>query len=224
MVGTVLESLNKKDLELALELIPRFPSPREDLEQYLTPSDIAADILWHAYMHKDIRGKLIIDLGCGTGKLLFGALMLGARYGLCIDIDYSALQLARDTMLTYVNIPFDVIATDLRKGNPSIAPGEITYTERKVDCTVIMNPPFGVKSRKADFDFIRIAMEICDTIYSLHKNVPKSLEILGKICEEQNYRLFIVNEYRFPISWFLPKHREKKHIVNVVLVRLKRIL
>ncbi len=216
--------LNKKNLELALELVPQFPSPYENLEQYVTPSNIAADMLWHAYMHKDIRGKLIVDLGCGTGKLLFGALILGAKYGICIDIDHDALQLAKSIMSTYTNTPFDIIAADLRRAEPPLITKRRICTYDKVSCTVIMNPPFGVKSKGADFDFIRVAMKICNTIYSLHKKVPKSLEILNKICKEENYKLFIINQYRFPISWFLPKHKERKHLIDVVLVKLKRIL
>ncbi|MCD6428581.1 MAG: 50S ribosomal protein L11 methyltransferase [Desulfurococcales archaeon] len=219
---------NKKSLELILEVVPQFPTPHEELEQYTTPSEIAADILWYAYMHGDITDKLIIDLGCGTGKLLLGALMLGAKYGICVDIDSSALQLAREVINKHVSTPFDAVIADLRQAEPPLSTRPTNEGHHRVNasanCTVIMNPPFGVKSKGADFDFIRVAMKLCDTIYSLHKAVPKSIELLGEICKEMGFKLLVINRYRFPIRWFLPKHRERKHIVDVVLVKLKKIL
>ncbi len=219
---------SKKNLELLLESVPQFPNPIESLEQYITPSDIAADMLWHTHIRGDIRNKLIIDLGCGTGKLLLGALLLGAKYGVCVDIDLEALQLAKDVISRQVSVPFDVVSADLRQNilplNTLPTISNYHYIGMPVKCTVIMNPPFGVRSKGADFDFIQAAVKLCNTIYSLHKAIPKSIEMLKELCKKIGFQLLIIDRYRFPIKWFLPKHKEKKHIVDVVLVRLKKIL
>jgi len=44
----------------------------------------------------DIKGKYIIDYGCGSGILAIAALKLGAREALGIDIDPQALLASRD--------------------------------------------------------------------------------------------------------------------------------
>ena len=70
----------KKQLEMAIQSIPPHPNPKVELEQYSTPAIIAADLLWNAYSLGDIENSEIIDLGCGTGILSIGSLLLGASY------------------------------------------------------------------------------------------------------------------------------------------------
>lgn len=44
----------------------------------------------------DLRDKLVVDYGCGSGILAIAALLLGARQAYCVDIDPQALQATRD--------------------------------------------------------------------------------------------------------------------------------
>ena len=68
----------KRQLEMALQDIPPHQSPKIDLEQYSTPSIIAADVLWNAHSIGDIDGMKVVDLGCGTGIFTIGSSMMGA--------------------------------------------------------------------------------------------------------------------------------------------------
>lgn len=43
----------------------------------------------------EIKGKCLLDLGSGTGILAIGALKLGARSALCVDIDPEAVATCR---------------------------------------------------------------------------------------------------------------------------------
>jgi len=52
---------SKKELEKALESIKGFQDPKIKQEQYQTPSHIAADLLWNAFMIGDIVDKKVID-------------------------------------------------------------------------------------------------------------------------------------------------------------------
>ena len=45
---------NKKSLEILLSSARGFEKPLPELEQYETPSDIAADLLWNAFMDGNI--------------------------------------------------------------------------------------------------------------------------------------------------------------------------
>lgn len=45
---------------------------------------------------QDLRGKVVLDYGCGSGVLAIAALLLGAGRAVCVDIDPQALQATRD--------------------------------------------------------------------------------------------------------------------------------
>lgn len=45
---------------------------------------------------QDLRGKVVLDYGCGSGVLAIAALLLGAERAVCVDIDPQALQATRD--------------------------------------------------------------------------------------------------------------------------------
>ena len=61
-----------RQLEMLLEGVPGFSSPKSNLEQYPTPAPLAARLLFHATQNGDITGKNVCDLGCGTGILTMG--------------------------------------------------------------------------------------------------------------------------------------------------------
>jgi len=206
-------SLRKKELEREIEAVPKFSSPSETLEQYITPSNIAADMLWLAYMTNDLSSKLVFDLGCGTGRLSYGAALLEASHVVCVDIDYDALGEAKDFLEPRVSVPVSFIAGDIRESIPI----------REVrTCTVVMNPPFGVHLRGADVDFIKAALSICKTVYSLHKVSRGLFNILSRVAHESGSTFEVVKSFDFPIRWFLPKHRRKIYYVKTVLVRFRR--
>ncbi|AXQ30749.1 50S ribosomal protein L11 methyltransferase [Solimonas sp. K1W22B-7] len=45
---------------------------------------------------QDLRGKTVLDFGCGSGILAIAALLLGAEKAICVDIDPQALLATRD--------------------------------------------------------------------------------------------------------------------------------
>jgi ribosomal protein L11 methyltransferase len=45
---------------------------------------------------QDLKGKTVIDYGCGSGILAIAALLLGAEHALCVDNDPQALTATRD--------------------------------------------------------------------------------------------------------------------------------
>jgi len=210
--------IRKKHLERVLELTPNFPNPKIELEQYVTPSSIAADILWYAFMLGDIKDKVVVDLGCGTGRFSLGALTLGAKYVICVDIDYEVLNTlnskVNELLLNEIIVkPIDILASDVRE---ALALRSLT------ECTVIMNPPFGVQSKGADMDFLEAAMDICSTIYSIHKYSEGLMQVINNLCRVKGFKYHVISHIDFPIRWFLPKHRKSIYYVKAVVIRLKR--
>jgi len=146
--------MKKKDLEILLQRVKPFQSPKADLEQYVTPATIAADVLYSAYVQGDIADKKVLDLGCGTGMLAIGAWMLGAKEVVGVDIDGPALQVAEQNA--------HELASEVR-----LLQMNVQELQERAD-TVIMNPPFGAQRRHADRPFLEKALELASVSYSLH--------------------------------------------------------
>ena len=167
--------VRKLDLEMLLSQVEPHPSPKPSLEQYTIPSDVAATILYvAAYMHNNIVGKTVLDLGCGTGRLALGAAFLGAKEVVGVDIDKTAIRTALKN------------AEKLGlKGKVQWVVADISAVHGKFD-VVLQNPPFGVQKRGADRKFIEKALEVGETIYSLHKHPRTDKKLLKKIKTGKN--------------------------------------
>ncbi|WFO75906.1 50S ribosomal protein L11 methyltransferase [Desulfurococcaceae archaeon MEX13E-LK6-19] len=205
--------VDKKELELSLENTPEIREPREELEQYTTPPSIAASLLWEALMRNDIVGKTVLDLGCGSLRLGIGALLLGAKRVIGVDIDYKVLLEARNW---------------LRENNlyhrTLLITGDAGYIELKNVDTTIMNPPFGVKPcrRGADTLFLRKALSISRSVYSIHKDSPGFRSLLKNIAEAFNSRISYISRARYPIKMMLPHHRRRVYRIDVLLVAIRK--
>jgi len=149
--------IRKRDLARTLQTIGSHPKPKANLEQYTIPADLAAEILFLAcYVHEDIEGKSVLDLGTGTGRLAIGAAMLGADYVIGIDIDRWALEVAASSCRR-LGLRADWLL------------GDVGNLRGQVD-TVLMNPPFGTKQPHVDVKFLQTALSLGKIVYSIHKS------------------------------------------------------
>ena len=78
MRNMIIKKVSKGRLGVILSRLRVFYKAKVRVEQYPTDSEIAAQMLWESHLRGDIEGKVIVDLGCGTGILGIGALILGA--------------------------------------------------------------------------------------------------------------------------------------------------
>ena len=204
--------VDKKELELFLEKTMEIVTPREELEQYTTPASIASQLLWEAFIRGDVTDKTILDLGCGSLRLGVGALFLGARRIVGVDIDMDLLIRVkewlkrRSLMHKVLLIVSDASAVFLKN----------------ID-TTIMNPPFGVKpwSRGIDLVFLKKALLLSKNVYSIHKDSWGLKIILKDISKAFNRRLANIIKTKYPIKMILKHHRRKVYWINVILVVLK---
>jgi putative methylase len=147
-----------KRLEMTLQRVAGYSSPRPALEQYQTPAPLAARLLYHALMKGDIEGKVVCDLGSGTGVLAIGAALLGAASVKGVDVDKKAVDIA------YANA--ELLDADVKFIVADVKDQTIPDVLGLCD-TVIMNPPFGAQKVHADRPFIDLAISVAPVIYSI---------------------------------------------------------
>lgn len=177
MGGALQKRLVRKlDLEIALAKIEPHPYPKAHLEQYTITPEVAAEILYiAAYTNNDIADKTILDMGCGTGRLAIGGVLLGAKEAVGIDIDKSAVKAAYNS------------AKKLGvKEKTHWVVADIAALRGTFD-TVLQNPPFGVQKRKADRRFLEKALKVGKHIYSLHKSNKEKLELVRDSRKRDSY-------------------------------------
>jgi putative methylase len=194
--------MKKKDLEIALQRVEPFQDPSPDLEQYSTPADIAADMLFTAYSQGDIEGLTVLDLGCGTGILAIGAALLGAAHVIGVDQDEGALRQAAEN-------------ADRLGANVELVRSEVQQVDSKVD-TVIMNPPFGAQRRHADRPFLEKAVRTAEVVYSLHN--ANTQDFLLRLVSSLGAEGMIQKRYKFEIPHTFAFHKKAKKDVEVVLL------
>ncbi len=202
----------KRHLEMILQRIPSHPAPKVELEQYATPADIAADILWNAYSLGDIKDRKVVDLGCGTGIFSIGAALLGAREVIGVDIDSDAIEVAK---IQASEMGVDNVTEFILEGVQDLT--------LNAD-SVIQNPPFGAQkagTKNADRIFMKKAIEIAPVVYSFH--IKETEEFVEKFFSSLNGSV----TYRFYYNFNIPKiyefHRKEKVNVDVVVLRVERV-
>jgi len=201
--------VKKKELEIMLQKIEVPEKIKAELEQYITPASIAADILWLAYYNGDIENRIVIDLGCGTGIFSIGAALLKAKKVIGVDIDERLVKIATKEAKKLGAI-VDFLVMDVEDFNLQ---GD----------TVIMNPPFGAQyaNRGADKKFVKKAMEISNVFYSLH--LKDSVEFIKKLVEKNGWKIEGQKLYRFPIKASLPFHEKRVAHYDVVMINARKI-
>ena len=202
--------VRKRDLERVLSQIEVHPLPKAYLEQYTTPSDVAAEALYiAAYVYGDVVDKTVVDLGCGTGRLSIGAALLGAKEVFGVDVDETAVRVAQknaEKMGAKEHTHWLVADVDVVHG---------------VFDTVLQNPPFGVQRRRADRRFMSKSLELSSTIYSFHKGGKSNREFIKRFIERHGGRVTDIFPFNIEIPRMFEFHTKKKRITQVDLYRIE---
>ena len=206
-----MEKIRKKQLAKLLSKLESFKRPKVHLEQYRTPGDVAAELLWIALNDGNITDKVIADLGAGTGIISIGASLLGARKVYALEIDEDALDIARKNAekLNIENIIFLV--------------QDISEFNKKVD-TVIMNPPFGCQREHADRTFLEKAFEIAQVVYSIHISKEEVRGFLKRFSEDRGFSPQIISSMQFEIPAIFFFHEKRLERIKVDLYRFSKLI
>ena len=160
--------MNKKQLAILLSQLKENQNPKPDLEQYTIPGELAAQIINTAYLSGDIKDKRVLDLGCGSGRLGIGAVLMEAKEVIGIDVDKNVLKIAEENLKIAEKLSNQRIKDKIR-----FISSNVSEIKEKVD-TVIQNPPFGIQKSHADRLFLEKALECSNKVYSLHRSYSKT--------------------------------------------------
>ena len=197
--------MKRKDLEISLQKVRPFTDPSPSLEQYPTPSTIASDILFAAYANGDIQDEVVNDLGCGTGIFSIGASLLGASKVRGYDVSQSALDVAAQN-IRELDADVELIRCDIKEVND------------RAD-TTLMNPPFGSQNKHADRPFLEKAIELSDSIYSIH--MANTLDFLEGFVKEKGKEIVACATYNYIIPHTFSFHSKTKKTVDIVVVNIR---
>jgi putative methylase len=207
-----MEKLSKSGLAIALSRLKTFEDADHEKEQYATDSEIAAEILWNAFMANDLQEKEIADLGCGTGILGIGALLLGAKMVYFVDIDGKALDILRENL--------DSIEKETGKfANFEIRQESMIQFSKKVDL-VLQNPPFGTRVKHADREFLEHAFKMADRVYSFHKTETR--DFITDFSRQKGFSITNYFEFSFPLKQTMNFHDKRLYRINVCCFRLEK--
>jgi putative methylase len=196
--------MKQRQLEIILEKVRRFEKPSLELEQYSTPPQLAAKLLYFAYMKGDIESKQVVDLGCGTGVLAIASALLGG-ITTGVDTDEQVLEIAK--------INAREIGVKIRwiKCNVEEYQGDFD--------TVIMNPPFGAQRKGQDRPFLKKAFTIGNTVYLIQNAVSEHF------VREFSAPNLITNsiKMKLPIAHTFKFHKKEIKYIDIILFRIERV-
>jgi len=204
--------MSKSQLAIILSKLKEFETPDVQLEQYVTDSEIAAQIIWDAYMKHDIEGKKIADLGAGTGILGLGCALLAADTIFFVEKDPKAIWILKENM-AFVR----EITKKAKKLNLKLIKGDISKFNNKVD-VVVQNPPFGTRDKGIDIKFLEKAMSLADVVYTFHKYTTK--EYLKKQIKKHGFKIAREYTLEHPIKQTMPHHKVRIKRIKLVCFRL----
>lgn len=198
-----------KKIILFVNKLDNFQSPKVSLEQYSLPSDMIALILILAA--KDLKGKNVVDIGCGTGRLTLPIQKFFSNRIMGVDVDPDAIE-SLFHLQTQHNLTVDLLIS-------SVEFLETFNWGRKFQ-TTFMNPPFGTKRRKIDSIFLKQALTFSQTIISIHKSNPKTRKVITRLGREYGKKMKLLATLSFPIFPSFQFHYKNKHFVQVDLICL----
>ena len=201
--------IRKLDLALFLSKIAPQLSPQAHLEQYTISESIASTMLYiAAYANNDIIGKTVLDLGCGTGRLALGASYLGAKSVVGVDVDKLAIKTAVENSFK----------TSLAENVQWII-GDISAIVGRFD-TVLQNPPFGVQTPEADRAFLAKALEVGNSVYSLHNHPQTDKQLIKQLKASSGFLQISPSPF---LERFVAQHNGVVKAVYAMLMTIPRM-
>ncbi len=201
----------KAQIERRLSEVEDFADPDGALEQYRTPANVAAHLLSLADLQDDIADRVVVDLGAGTGMLALGAGLLGPERVIGVEIDDSALDIARwNQMIVDPETPVEWVRADVRSDGIC-----------ESGCTVLANPPFGAHqdNRHADREFLEVIASMAAVSYTIHNQ--GSQEFIEAFTMDNGGKITHAFRLEFPLPRQFMHHEAESQSIQAELYRIE---
>jgi putative methylase len=206
--------MRPKHLAIELSKLKPHPCKSVELEQYATEGDLAAYWMLGIDQVDGVEGKHVVDLAAGNGILGLGALLIGAAKVTLVECDAEAIAVAEG------NIQRALKKADGDANAIHAMIGQDTFVlERPVDL-VIMNPPWGVQTARADRALLEHAFSLDATaVHVLHSAKAKHVKALAL---DHGYEAEIMLETEFRLPPLYAHHSKGKASTPVRCWRFHR--
>ncbi len=187
--------MRPKHLAIELSKLQPHPCTSVELEQYATEGDLASYWMLGVDQVDDVKGKHVVDLAAGNGILGLATLMIGAAKVTLIEADPDVLDVAKinakKTTERFGGEGQTLLAT---VGNTPIE------FEEDVDL-VVMNPPWGVQTERADRPLLEFAFSLgASAVHIMHSAKARHVQAIAK---EYGYdaEIMLETEFRLPPTY-----------------------
>ena len=200
--------MRPKHLAIELSKLSPHPCTSVELEQYATEGDLASYWLLGIDQVDGLEGKRVLDIGAGNGVLGCGCLFLGAEHVTMMEADPKVVEVAR------VNTER---VNQRCKGTGEVMKEHVTKQTLQVEPIpdlIVMNPPWGVQTSKADRPLLEYAFALgAPVVHVLHSSKSKHLQALGR---EYGYdsEAMLETNFRLPPTY---QHHTKRKAATTVL-------
>ena len=201
---------------MAIELskLKQHPYNSVELEQYATEGDLAAFWLLAIDQLDNLENRIVVDLGSGNGILGLGTVFLGAKKVILVEADEEACLISKQNS-EKINQQF---SAQIETIHASIGSQELEIP--KQTDIVVMNPPWGFQTEKADRPLLELAFSLDATaIYVLHSAKAKHVSAIAK---DFGYEGEIVFETDFRLPPIYSHHSKKKSTTDARCWRFHR--
>jgi putative methylase len=190
--------VRRDELVRRIQSVPGPTDPSASWEQIATPAETAANLLAVLDRQVGLRGRSVLDLGSGTGRLAIGAALLGAAPVTGIEIDPKLVSVA--------GAAARAVGATVEFRNSDVADWG-----RGADI-VIMNPPFGAQRRHADRPFWDRAFALAGRAIGAFASFP-SRTFIARLALDRGAHVVEVE----PVPWNLPRTFPHHRAANVRL-------
>ena len=174
------------------------------------------DIIYYAgFEFNDIKNRLIFDLGSGTGRLSIAGAFLKACRIISLDIDWNALKILKRNV---EKLALDHLIFPICADVAHVEFSKLSFLQ-EMKITTIMNPPFGIQTKKADRAFLEKAFAFSDVVYSIHYANEKVQRFIMSFVKQFNWKIDNILPFEMILDRTFKFHTHKTKKINVYVYR-----